>query len=241
MGPGPVDAPMIALVIDDLGLNGPNTRRTIALPGPLTLAFLTYAPNLKRVTEAARERGHELLVHLPMEPEDADQDPGPKALMADMNGAEIMERLTWGLSRFDGFVGLNNHMGSKFTASEPGMTVVMAEVRRRGLLFLDSMTARGTFGGRTARGLGVPYAERDVFLDNDYESPMPIRRQLALLEEVASRQGYAVGIGHPHRSTLDVLEAWIPQAQARGFRLIPISAVVRHRTRIAADEAGKAG
>ena len=238
---GPSNAPMIALVIDDLGLNGPNTRRTVALPAPLTLAFLTYAPNLKRITAAARERGHELLVHLPMEPEDGKEDPGPRALLAGMGEAEITEHLSWGLSRFEAYVGLNNHMGSKFTASAPGMAVVMAEVRRRGLLFLDSVTSPGSVAGATARRLNVPFATRDVFIDNQHDDPGSIRRQLERLEAVAHRQGYAVGIGHPHRATLAVLERWIPEVRKRGVRLMPISAVVRHRIKLAAGGEGQAG
>ena len=238
---GAASAPMVALVIDDLGLNGPGTRRTIALPAPLTLAFMTYAPNLERVTAAARQRGHELIVHQPMEPIDDHENPGPKALLAGMDRDAIMERLTWGLSRFEGYVGLNNHMGSKFTSYGPGMAVVLAELRRRGLLFLDSMTSATTVGGATARKLDVPYVERDVFLDNKHEDVGSIWRQLKLLEQVARRQGYAVGIGHPHRATLDALERWIPEARAAGLRLAPISAVVRHRTRLVADEAGRAG
>lgn len=240
-GPGAASAPMVALVIDDLGLNGPNTRRALALPAPLTLAFLTYAPNLKRITAAARERGHELMVHLPMEPEDHRKDPGPKALLAEMGEPAIMERLTWALARFEGYVGLNNHMGSKFTASGPGMAVVLSELRRRGLLYLDSVTSPETVGGATAGQLGVPYVERDVFLDNEFDDPASIRRQLAQLEAIAREQGYAVGIGHPHRSTLSVLADWIPAAEARGLRLSPVSAIVRRRIEIAAGANGRAG
>jgi hypothetical protein len=109
----PFKGPVIALVIDDLGLNRPNTRRTIELPGPLTLAFMTYAETLQTFADKARSNGHELLVHFPMAPRDPRYDPGPNALRAELGKDELARRLAWGLSRFEGFVGVNNHMGRR--------------------------------------------------------------------------------------------------------------------------------
>ena len=232
--------PMIALVLDDLGLNRPNTRRAAALPGPLTLAFMTYAEKIEGMLETAREAGHELLVHMPMQPRDADYNPGPNALIVGLDEEELARRIDWGLSRFEGFVGVNNHMGSLFTTSLPGMGQVMAELKRRGLLYLDSKTAGASVGSGLALRLGVPYAERDVFIDNDHGDKAAIRRQLAALEATAARRGYAVGIGHPHTATLDVLSEWLAEVEQRGFALVPISAVVKRRIEIArnADRAG---
>ena len=237
---GPERGPMIALVIDDLGLNRPKTWRTIELPAPLTLAFLTYAPGLQEMTSAARLRGHELIVHIPMQPIDPRDNPGRNPLVTEETRERLAERLIWGLGRFDGYVGINNHMGSRFTAWPEGMAVVMKEMRRRGLLFLDSLTTYDSVGGQVAERYGVPYAERDIFLDNQAEDAGAIRRQLDKLEATALERGYAVGIGHPYPNTLDVLSAWLPRVWARGLRLVPISAVVRHRIELAAtsDDGG---
>ncbi len=227
-------APMIALVIDDLGLNRPKTWRTIELPAPLTLAFLTYATGLEEMTSAARARGHELVVHVPMEPIDPRKNPGTNALAVKETQERIIKRLDWGLSRFEGYVGINNHMGSRFTAWPQGMDLVMREMRRRGLLFLDSLTTYRSVAGSLAERHDVPYALRDIFLDNEAESPGAIRRQLDKLEAVALEKGYGVGIGHPYPTTLSVLADWLPRAASRGFHLVPISAVVRHRSELAA-------
>jgi polysaccharide deacetylase 2 family uncharacterized protein YibQ len=221
------DGPAIALVIDDLGLNRPNSRRTIALPGPLTLAFMTYAEELPDFAAATRAAGHELLVHVPMAPRDPSYDPGPNVLGTDLDPKELLRRLTWGLSRFEGYVGINNHMGSGFTTSLPGMMQVMAVLKARGLLYLDSVTAPASVGGDLAARLGVPYARRDVFIDNDPKDRAAIRRQLVALERVAARNGSAIGIGHPHNATLEELARWIPEVQKRGFRLVPVSALMR--------------
>jgi polysaccharide deacetylase 2 family uncharacterized protein YibQ len=221
--------PMIAVVLDDLGLNRAGTRRAIALPGPLTLSFMTYAEGLDRMAARARAAGHELMLHVPMAPRDGSYDPGPNVLSAALPAEELARRLDWGLGRFGGFVGINNHMGSRFTASPRGMAAVMTALKGRGLLFLDSLTAPSSVGAVTARRAGVPYAERDVFLDNEWRDRAAIADQFAQLEAVALRRGSAVGIGHPHRATLDVLARWLPQARARGFAIVPISAVVRQR------------
>ena len=115
--------PRIAIVLDDLGLDRAASRRAIDLPGPLTLAFLTYANDLERFAARARTAGHELLLHVPMEPIGHD-DPGPEVLQTGMDPHELRRRIEWGLARFSGFVGINNHMGSKFTASVDGMAEI---------------------------------------------------------------------------------------------------------------------
>ena len=222
----PFEGPVIALVIDDLGLNRPNTRRTIELPGPLTLAFMTYAETLQTFADRARSNGHELLVHFPMAPRDPRYDPGPNALRAELGKEELARRLAWGLARFEGYVGVNNHMGSGFTTSIPGMAQVMVELKARGLIYLDSLTVPGAVGAPLADRLGVPFAVRDVFIDNDQDRAA-IRRQLRQLERVAERRGAAIGIGHPHDATLEELAVWLPEVQKRGFTLVPVSALVR--------------
>ena len=218
--------PRIAIVIDDLGLDRRRTARTIALRGPLTLAFLPYAGELERQTAAARAAGHELLVHVPMQPESRTIDPGPNVLTVELTDEALRSRIDWDLTRFSGFVGINNHMGSRFTSEPAGMAVVMDELRRRGLLFLDSRTAGGSVGSRMAGEAAVPHVERNVFLDN-VDEVSAVRARLAETEELARRRGLAVAIGHPRDATIEALTAWLDDIRQRGFQLVPISATVR--------------
>mgnify|MGYP001170023305 CR=1 FL=1 len=217
--------PRIVVVLDDLGLNRPATRRAIALPGPLTLSFMTYAEDLENLASAARAGGHELLLHVPMEPRDPSIDPGPRALTRDQPEEQLRENLLWGLGRMKGYVGINNHMGSGFTTDAAAMQIVLSELRLRGLLFLDSRTAGSTQGVAVAGELGVPVAARDIFLDHEISRPF-IRRQLETTEALARQRGLAIAIGHPHAETLDLLAEWLPNLEERGFQLVPISAVV---------------
>lgn len=219
------DKPAIAIVLDDLGVNQILTEQAIGLPPPLTLALIPYGKNLHQHAAAARRRGHELLVHLPMEPIDAGKNPGKNALLTSLSSVQLRNRVSWNLSQFNGFVGINNHMGSKFTAWHPGMRIVMRALKRRGLLFLDSRTTTKTSGQFLAMKMGVPHAVRDVFLDNKVEKKA-IQKQLAQLEVLAKKNGTAIGIGHPYHTTIAELRAWMPAAKERGFVFISVAATV---------------
>jgi polysaccharide deacetylase 2 family uncharacterized protein YibQ len=220
--------PLVAVVIDDLGLDRTRTAEVIRLPGPLTLSFMTYANDLAQQTEIARRAGHELFLHVPMEAVDRSEDPGPHGLFTSQSRDEILEQLRWGLARFDGFVGINNHMGSKFTADANSMSPVMAELRARGLAFLDSRTSPASTGVRLAVAYGVPHAARDVFLDDD-QTPAAIAKELARTEQMARQHGSAIAIGHPHDATVAALKSWLPQIEGKGLAFVPVSAVVRRR------------
>lgn len=159
----------------------------------MTLAFLPYAHNLKQQTAKARAAGHELLVHLPMEPM-GKADPGPDALLTSLDTREIKARLTRNLSHFGAFVGVNNHMGSAATSDPAMMETVLSELKRRGLLFVDSRTSPRSVAGDMARKMGVPTVERDVFLDHRIDR-QAIEAALAKLERIARETGIAIGIG----------------------------------------------
>jgi uncharacterized protein len=219
--------PLVAIVIDDVGIDRPHSTRAWELPGPLTLSFLPYAKGLREQAAAAHARGQELMLHLPMEPMGR-ADPGPGALLVSLSDAELKQRVTTALDSFDGYVGVNNHMGSRFTASRPGMETVLKLFKTRGLMFLDSRTTVQTVGEQTAQELGVPTMPRNVFLDDD-EAPDAVRRRLAETEAVARRQGFVVAIGHPHEATLQALAEWLPTLQAKGLVLAPATAVLRKR------------
>ncbi|MDP7600089.1 MAG: divergent polysaccharide deacetylase family protein, partial [Rhodospirillales bacterium] len=217
--------PQIAIVIDDAGLDRKRTAAAINLPGPLTIAFLTYAGALPKQAGAARKAGHEIMAHMAMEPLDKSVDPGPNVLQSDIEAAEILKRLTWGLDRFAGYVGINNHMGSRFTADSFGMNVVMRELKRRGLLFVDSRTSGQTVGASVALANDVPFTQRNIFLDN-VPTVEAVNKQLRRMEIFAKRNGTAVAIGHPRDATIMALSQWLAVMAEKGFVLVPISAIV---------------
>jgi hypothetical protein len=231
--PGPVarrpaeTLPAVAVILDDLGLSGPATRRAIRLPAPLTLAFLPYGELVADLAREARAAGHEVFLHLAMEPV-GQEDPGPMALLSALGADELRRRLHWALGRVPGAVGVNNHMGSRLTADPRAMAVVMGELAQLGLPFVDSMTTGASIAGRVALEGGVPATARDVFLDNE-PTASAILAQLERAERLARRSGSAVAIGHPYPATLQVLAEWLPRAAERGLRLVPATATIQLR------------
>jgi polysaccharide deacetylase 2 family uncharacterized protein YibQ len=228
--PSPAGAkpPFVAIVIDDAGLDRRGTQRAIKLPGPITLSFMSYAADLSEQAAAARAAGHEVMLHLPMEPLDAKRhNPGPNALYVNLDAVELQRRLDWHLDRFSGYVGVNNHMGSRFTADAARMTQVMEALGRRQVFWLDSLSGPSSAGPALARNRGLDAAERDLFLDDD-RSP-GIGHELAAMERIARARGDVIAIGHPHASTLTALETWMASAKAKGFSVVPVSTVLLRR------------
>jgi|GEM_PF-3213488 len=220
--------PLIAIIIDDMGLRPQAARQAIALPGFVTLSFLPYAPELETLTQEARRAGHELMLHVPMEPL-GPANPGPNALVTQMDEVTFKEKIIKNISSFDGYSGLNNHMGSKLTANHNLMSLffnVLHEQGRDSLFFIDSRTSAASIAADESRRAGFRTARRDIFIDDQIDRAA-MEAELAKLEVVARRQGSALAIGHPHALTLQLLEAWLPQAEKRGFRFVPAGQLAR--------------
>ena len=217
--------PRVAIVIDDLGLNPSLTERAIKLPAAVTLSFFPYGPQIQDQVRRAREAGHEVLLHLPMEPL-GQAHPGKGALMTAMKPDEIRVRLEEDLNAFSGYDGVNNHMGSKFTAEPAGMDIVMKALKERDLFFLDSRTTTRSIGERMARENGLLAASRQVFLDND-ETSEAVKAQLEQTIALARREGNAIAIGHPHPAVLKALEEGLPVVENQGLALVPVRELIR--------------
>lgn len=211
----------IALVIDDVGRRVERIDRFMAVGVPITFAVLPFEPRTAQVVERVQDLGAEMLVHLPMEGA-AGANPGPGALMATMDVETLRSRTLSALDAVPGAVGVNNHMGSVFSADAERMGAVLEQVGSRGLFFLDSRTSANSVGYRLARDLALDAAQRDVFLDSEREIDA-IERQWGELLTVAAARGSAIAIGHPYDETLEVLSRRVEEAEAAGFRFVPVS------------------
>ena len=223
--------PAIAIVIDDAGMDEVHTREAIALPAPITLSFLPYADASRVLSSRAHRAGHEVIVHLPMQPVGG-ENPGPMALTENLPPEEMKRRVDWALTRVSDFDGVNNHMGSKFTASRKALIPVMEALSARGMFFLDSRTTADTQAEKIAREAGMMTGSRDVFLDDERDSSS-VARELLRAEQIARAKGTAIVIGHPHPETLAALRIWTDHIDARGFRLLPLKDVLTLRANAA--------
>lgn len=217
--------PRIAIVIDDLGDRLAAGERVVRLPGAVTCAFLPHTPHAAALAEQAHARGKEVILHQPMQAVE-DLPLGPGGVYLDTTERRFRQIVRRNLRAIPHAVGVNNHMGSLLTRHPGHMTWLMTLLREDGAgYFLDSRTTAATVAERMAREQGVPTIRRHIFLDNQRDAEA-IRTQLRRLVELARRQGYAVGIGHPYPQTLAVLEQELPRLADRGVALVPLSALV---------------
>ena len=240
-----IAGPRAAIVIDDLGQSFTHFEQLASLDIPLSIAVIPGLPASSRTVSEAPRRGIEMLLHQPMEPrEEGGKNPGAGVLLTSMSTKALRAQVRANLAAVPGAVGVNNHMGSKFTEDAAGLGALMAEIKEHGLFWLDSRTTPGTRGMEVAHAAGVPALERDIFIDAEANVDF-IRRQVRKLIETARVHGTAVGIGHPHPETIAVLRELRAELLASGVTLVPVSALVRGApgpgTTLAAALAGKGG
>lgn len=224
--PSPEPAPRLAIIFDDAGGSLAHVEDIIALGRPVAVAIL---PHLAYSTEAARRAraaGLEVLLHLPVEPEDDTKAMGPGGVLTAMDDAEIRAVVRSDLESVPGAVGINNHMGSKGTADYRVMRVILDIVRGAGLFYVDSVTTPRTIVAPVAEEIGVRTAARAVFLDNENDETA-IRRQVFRAMTVARERGSAIAIGHAQRLTPRVVMAMLPEFDRAGVVLVPVLTLVK--------------
>jgi polysaccharide deacetylase 2 family uncharacterized protein YibQ len=218
------DAPRIALIVNGLGVSANATSAAIAnLPGAVTLGFVPYGTDVVSLVGRARAAGHEVLLQVPMEPFNyPDNDPGPQTLLTSLTPPQNIERLHWLMSRFQGYVGLANTMGARFTASEPSFSPILHEAAKRGLIFVDDGSNPRSVAGRVAGANNLPFAQADVVIDA-VPTPDDIDRALGRLEMTARERNLAVGVASALPVSIDHIAKWAKAAESRGLLLVPIT------------------
>ncbi len=194
----------LAIVIDDMGFKNKVASQLLALDSNLSFAFLPHGPHTVAHLALAKQHGRDILLHLPMEPQSSQWNPGKGALLTAMNGTEIANIFNQNLAAVPHVIGVNNHMGSRFSEDKTAMRACLKVVKQHNLFFLDSLTARNSIAYRTAKEMGIKTGKRDIFLDNE-QTAKAIQKQLYALIAIAKKNGSAIGIGHPYQATLDVL------------------------------------
>jgi len=215
----------VVIIFDDAGGSLTDLEPILVLGRPVTVAVLPGLRYSREVAIRAQAAGLDVFLHLPVEPEDAEQNMGPGGVTTAMTDEDIATTVRADLAWVPGVVGINNHMGSKGTADPRVMRAVLAVAMERRLLFIDSVTTPRSVAAQTATEMRVPNAARDVFLDNADDAEA-IRERLKLLITVAKRRGTAVAIGHTHRLTARVLAEMLPEFDREGIDIVPVSTVV---------------
>ena len=216
--------PVIAIVVSGLGVGAAKTADAIIkLPSAVTLAFTPYGSDPGKLVERARAQKHEVLLQVPMEPFDyPDNDPGPQTLLTTLSAEQNADRFAWHMSRFQGYVGIANFMGSRFVTTDAAMQPIIKEAARRGLAYLDDGSAARSVAGVIAEGQAMPFAKADVSIDT-VPTSAEIDRALARLETLAKERGSAVGIASALPISIDRIGTWAKQLEGRGLKLVPLT------------------
>ena len=198
----------IALIIDDIGYSYSRARQFLDLDLPIIFSIL---PRLKKSREIASEihtRGHEIMLHQPMEPFDRGINPGPGALYVGDTPQRITDIMEKNISNIPYAAGINNHMGSRFTETYKEIRAALKFVRENGLFFVDSLTSSHSMAYRTAKKLHMAATGRNIFLDNLHDESA-IYYKLNKLKRHSKKYGQAVGIGHPFPETVHTIGRFI--------------------------------
>ena len=216
--------PSVAILIDDMGYNLPIDNQFLELEAPLSFSFLPTAPYTPKLAKKAKDLGKDVLIHLPLEPVNTAIDPGPGVLRLSMDFDSMLQILRKDLDAVPGAIGVNNHMGSKFTTSKKGMELILTEIKRRGLFFVDSKTTHDSVAYATARSMGIPAAERTVFLDHDTQKES-IRREINKMVKLSIENGCVLAIGHPTSNTWKVLYEELPRVR-KSVSIVPVHKIL---------------
>ncbi len=223
-----IPKPRVAIVIDDLGSSRKRARDLMEIDATLTLSFFPFGRNSRQLAREAVEKGKEVILHMPMEPHEYPRkNPGKGALLMSMTEAELQQQIKANLDAIPFISGVNNHMGSCFMEDSHRVKILMEALKERRLFFLDSRTTPETMGYGTAKKMGMRTGQRDVFLDNDSDDEESIRKNIQKLAQIAKAEGKAVGIAHPHRSTIKSLREMIPALQKDGIEFVSLSDIMR--------------
>ena len=227
---GDYSKPRIAIVVGGLGLNTALTERAIdELPPEISLSFAPYAKDLDFWTKKARDAGHEILIELPMEGYgDSQQALGNAALLSTRTEQENLQRLDWLLSRFGGYFAATNYMGSKFSTNEASLTPVLRKLREAGVGYIDDTGAAGRAGA--ASGAALTMIDKVISAAPDDSGRRTVKRELAKLEQIAKREGAAIGKTYAYAATLDEIAAWTAKLDDKSLSVAPVSAILRART-----------
>jgi hypothetical protein len=214
----------IAIIIDDIGFSLAPVDKLLSIGAPLAFAVLPYSPHAKDAAVMIHAQKREILLHLPMEPHNGKHKPGPGALFRDMTEQDILKQLDDDLAVVPYVEGVNNHMGSAFMEDEEKLLVVLKELQKKRLFFIDSRTTAASRAEDVARKTGIRFAARRLFLDNDQDQGLTFNNLLDQVEK--NKNSSLVIIGHPYPSTVAALQRAVPLLQSRGIDIVPPSELV---------------
>lgn len=217
----------LAIIIDDFGSGRDGVDEMMSIKEHLTFAVMPFLDNTLEDAELAHGHGHEVIVHLSMEPNYGKRSwLGPRPILAGMDADEVRQIVRDSFDSVPYAAGANIHMGSRASNDEDIMSAVLEVIKEKGLYFVDSRTANRPKAKKVSITKGVICYERDVFLDGQQPKSFIIDR-LKKAAEIALKKGQAVAAGHVGQEggkvTADAINEMLPEFKKKNIELVYIS------------------
>jgi polysaccharide deacetylase 2 family uncharacterized protein YibQ len=225
--------PKLAIILDDFGLNRAGIEEAMSINRHLTFAIMPFLKYSKQDAITAHTKGYEVIVHLPMQSQKRDNSRwlGPRPISLNLKDSDIDKITSDSINAVPYAAGLNIHMGALASEDKRVVSAVMRVVKRKKLYFVDSVTSSRTVCGLVAKNIGVPFIERNVFLEGSSKNKSYVKQQLSVAEKLALKNGYAVVIGHVGsaggKATIQAIKETIPEMEGRGIRLVYVSELLK--------------
>lgn len=222
----PNEQPMVAIIITDLGFSKKTTEMALATDDRVGLSFSSYAALATSWAQVARTTGHELYIDLPLQTQHyPNEDPGPYSILLARSNTENLKNLYWIMSRFQGYVGMVAPQGDVVSSNEEAFAVIREELARRGVLLIVGQANPNAPAPKDPQKEPVTL-HADFWVDEEL-SEMSIQARLAMLEQMAQRNGYAIGLAHAYPITINEIGSWQKGLPERGLELTPPSFIAK--------------
>jgi uncharacterized protein len=225
--------PKLAIIIDDFGEDQTGVKEMMEIDRHITFAIMPFLTFSKQDAIRAHEKGHEVIVHLPMQSSKVSKPKllGPSPVKLSLTNEEIRKIVLESIDAVPNAAGVNIHMGTISSENERIMTCVMEAVKENGLYFVDSRTSQKTVCRSVAKKVGVKFTERNIFLEHASKKKQDIKKQLSLAGDIALKKGHAIAIGHVGseggKVTAEAIKEMIPQLESRGIELVFVSELLK--------------
>ena len=223
----------VAFVLDDWGYNLNNIDALFQIDRPITLAILPHLRYSKEISEKVKQHGknYDVILHLPLESKSG-KSAESDTIRRNMKQERVLSILEDDIESIPGIIGVSNHQGSKATENRETMKIILEELKKRNLFFLDSRTTPVSVCGNISSKIGLRYAERGVFLDlvqkkEEKEYKASIKKQIKELINMAKVKGSVIAIGHDKKITLEVIKESIPDIEKENIKIVPLKNLMR--------------
>jgi uncharacterized protein len=222
--PPAVNHACLVFVFDDAGQNTSQLEKYVTLPFPVTIAVLPGLRYSKTCADRIRASANEVMLHQPMQAVDLKINPGPGAVTPEMQSSQITALVKKNIAEIGPVSGVNNHEGSLISEDEIKIGAVMQAAKESGAFFLDSRTTSQTRVPQASMELGIPYYERNVFLDNSRTRTEIIKEILRGLD-IANTKGAVIMIGHVWSADIlpGILIEMYPPLRNKGYVFTTVS------------------